>query len=358
VHRLDESLVSCCLLFVQALEKSWKKGNSMLTISIVVVAYNEEKTLPQICLDLNVQTYPHSLIDILFVDSASEDATKTLMTEYGRQENGFNRVAILDNPRKILPCGWNVALENVQTDVVLRIDAHATIPPDFIQNNIQCLETGENVCGGYRPNIIDKNTRWNQLLLTIESSLFGSSPADYRRNGKKRYVTSIFHGAYRKSVFDTVGMYDERLARTEDNDMHYRMRKAGFLICFDPQIVSYEHTRNSLKKMVRQKYLNGKWVGLTLWIQPHCFSLFHFVPLVFVCMLFFFGLASFFSSLYFVLLICLYAATTFVMSIASAISSRQLLGLVVFPFLFFLLHVSYGLGTLVGFFCKSQVIKK
>jgi GT2 family glycosyltransferase len=329
----------------------------MLTISIVVVAYNEEKNLPQVFLDLKAQTYPPSLIDILFVDSASRDATKALMTEFGNQKHGFNRVVVLDNPKKILPCGWNIALKEVQTTIVLRIDAHATFPPDFIQNNIECLEKGESICGGYRPNIIDTDTRWKHLLLAAEASLFGSSPADYRRNGNKRYVKSIFHGAYRKSVFDKVGLYDERLARTEDNDMHYRMRKAGYAICFDPQIISYEHTRNSLGKMMRQKYLNGKWVGITLWIQPFCFSVFHFVPLVFVCMLCILGLLCLYNALYFILLVCLYGAFTLVMSLVSAISSKQWIGFLVFPVLFFLLHVSYGIGTLVGLFSKSQAVR-
>lgn len=51
--------------------------------------------------------------------------------------------------------------------------------------------------------------------------------------------------------------YNEELGRTEDNEIHYRMRKAGFKLCYCPEIVSYQHTRNTLKGMLKQKYGNG-----------------------------------------------------------------------------------------------------
>ncbi len=76
-------------------------------------------------------------------------------------------------------------------------------------------------------------------------------------------MKSMFHAAYRRKVFETIGGFDERLARTEDNEIHYRMRKAGFKLCFDPEIISYQHIRPDLGKMLKQKYANGYWIGLT-----------------------------------------------------------------------------------------------
>ena len=73
----------------------------------------------------------------------------------------------------------------------------------------------------------------------------------------------MFHAAYRRQVFDKVGFFNENLARTEDNEIHYRMREAGFKLCFDPDIISYQHIRSSLPKMLKQKYSNGLWIGKT-----------------------------------------------------------------------------------------------
>ncbi|MFQ8901868.1 MAG: hypothetical protein ACLR7D_08270 [Lachnospira eligens] len=68
--------------------------------------------------------------------------------------------------------------------------------------------------------------------------MFGSSIAPYRNGGngtgEKIYMKSLFHAAYRREVFDKIGHYNEALARTEDNEIHYRMRKAGFKLRFCP----------------------------------------------------------------------------------------------------------------------------
>ena len=112
--------------------------------------------------------------------------------------------------------------------------------------------------------------------------MFGSSAASYRRSEKKSYVKSVFHGAYKREVFDNVGGFDEQLGRTEDNEIHYRIRKAGYKICYSPDIISYQHTRSTLKGMLKQKYGNGYWVALTLKVCPGCLSFYHFVPLCFV----------------------------------------------------------------------------
>ena len=253
-----------------------------MKVSFIIVAYNEENTLEQVFNNINNQDYPHNLIEIILVDGMSTDNTKKIMMNFKQQENEYSRIVIKDNPKKTLPCGWNIALKEATGDIILRIDAHATIPRDFISKNVDCIKSGEDICGGYRPNIIDEETPWKKTLLLAEISMFGSSIAPYRRNNGTSYVKSVFHGAYKKEVFDTVGYYNELLARTEDNEMHYRMRKVGYKICFNPNIISYQHTRNSLGKMLKQKYLNGYWIGLTTGICPKCFSTYHFIPGLFI----------------------------------------------------------------------------
>ncbi len=81
----------------------------------------------------------------------------------------------------------------------------------------------------------------------------------------------------RRSVF-----FSENLLRTEDNEMHYRIREVGFKLCYDPRIVSYQYARSSFSKMLKQKYANGYWIGLTLKICPKCISLYHLIPFLFV----------------------------------------------------------------------------
>lgn len=330
-----------------------------MIVSIVVVAYNEEQTLPKLLEDITNQDYPHDKIDVLLIDSMSRDNTPHIMKEFAENATDFKRVSVLQNVNKTLPYGCNVALDNYIGDAIVRIDAHASVPNDFISKNVRLLESGESVCGGRRPNIIDEDTPWKQTLLISEQSMFGSGIASYRNSDRKKYVSSIFHGMYRREVYDKAGKYNPLLTRTEDNDMSQRITAAGFKICYDPSIISYQHTRNSLGRMLRQKYLNGYWIGKTMGINPHCFSLFHFVPFAFVLgiiattvltLVGFPYLSWLMWGLYGLLIIGISGVELF----SRKFSATNLL----LPFLFFALHISYGVGTLVGLIEMPFWIKK
>ncbi len=319
-----------------------------MKVSVAVVAYNEEKTLPKLLEDLFAQDYPHQNIEVLLIDSMSTDGTLGIMKEFA-EGSDFSHIKLLENKGKTLPYGCNVMLENYTGDAIVRLDAHASVPADFISKNVAVLESGEFVSGGRRPNIIDDNTNWKSTLLTAEQSMFGSGVASYRNSDSKRYVSSVFHGMYKREVYDAVGLYNINLARTEDNDMSYRITQAGYKICYDPNIVSYQHTRNNLKSMLRQKYLNGYWIGKTLGVNPQCFSLFHFVPLCFVLGIILTSILAFFGMPLLALIMwAAYALLVFGISALEIIKNRFIATNLLLPALFLLLHLSYGVGTLIG----------
>lgn len=212
------------------------------------------------------------------------------------------------------------------------------------------MELGENISGGRRPCRLEIETPWTKTLLLTENSMFGSSIAPYRHGIEKKYVKSMFHAAYRKEVFEKVGFFNENLGRTEDNEMHYRMRKAGYRFCFNSDIVSYQNVRNTLPKMLKQKYSNGYWIGLTVGVCPSALSLYHFVPFGFV-----FGiivttiLACLKLPQLAILMWVLYGLCNLFMFIDVVRQNQFSKFYLLLPSLFFLLHVSYGIGTLVGF---------
>ena len=159
-----------------------------MIITIGVIAYNEKNSLGSLLKDICKQTYDHKKIEVILVDSNSTDNTKVIMETFKKNnEKDFYGVKVLSNPKKTQPCGWNVVLRNYSGDAVVRVDAHASIPSDFIAKNIATLLSGENICGGFRPNIIDERTPWKETLNLVETSMFGSSIAPYRRQqGKTR----------------------------------------------------------------------------------------------------------------------------------------------------------------------------
>ena len=216
---------------------------------------------------------------------------------------------------------------------------------------MKCINSGEYVCGGPRENIIDENTAWKNMLLDAEQSMFGAGIASYRKKSTERkYVKSLFHGCYRREVLNNVGLFNENLIRTEDNEFHYRIRKAGYNICYDPSIKSYYQTRNTLKGMIKQKYKNGLWIGKTIHSCPKCISVFHLVPFVFVCAVIVSIILLLLGVIWpAVLLWCLYGIANILMTIMAVIQTkRRSLFCVFLPFVFLLLHVGYGIGTIIG----------
>lgn len=327
----------------------FKEGEYLMLVSFMVLAYNEEKMLETLFSNLLSQDYPRNKIEVILVDSMSTDNTKMMMQDFAEQDNGFARVVVKENHKKIIPAGWNVALCEAKGDIIIRVDAHATIPSDFISKNVECIKSGEMACGGARPNIIDEHTPFKDTLLQAEMSMFGSSIAPYRRENANRYVKTVFQGAYSAEVFKKIGGYNETLLRTEDNEIHYRIRQNGFKICYNPNIISYQHTRSSLLKMLKQKYQNGYWIGLTSGVCPGCLSLYHFVPFAFILGIIFTTILAFlgFPQLS-ILMWSMYWILAFAMAVMAIVKDGFKITHILLPFLFFLLHVSYGVGTLVG----------
>lgn len=329
-----------------------------LTVSICVIAYNEENTLSGILSDILYQTYPHKLTQIVLVNSRSEDNTQKIMEQFANSNSkDYIGIDILENDKRSQASGWNTALKKAVGDVIIRVDAHASIPKDFIAKNIELIKSGENISGGSRPNIIIDPTPMKETLLLAETSMFGSSIASYRReSNKKQYVDSMFHAAYRREVFEKVGGFDETLGRTEDNELHYRMRQAGYKFCLSPDIISYQHTRTTLKKMLAQKFGNGKWIGLTLGVCPKCLSIFHFVPFCFVLaiiaciVLNIIGALNGMTALQLPLYILgiVYLIADLLMAITAVIPAKKHFSEILLPIIFLLLHISYGIGTIVG----------
>jgi glycosyltransferase involved in cell wall biosynthesis len=322
-----------------------------MLISFIIIAYNAEKTLNGLFQNLFEQDYEHQNMELILVDSASTDSTAIMMQNFCKGFGPeFKRVCLLKNPKRTLPCGWNIALGEARGDVVIRVDAHAVLPGNFISLSVKCLlEHNEDICGGRVISIADEDKPWQKILLQTENSSFGCGIARFRQGETRDYVNTLAYAAYKRKVFETVGLFDERLDRTEDNEMHYRMRQAGYRFFFDPQIQSYRKSRNTLKKLIAQKYLNGFWIGLTLGVSPKCFSLYHFVPFAFLICIILSGILALLGIPQPAWIIWGgYLGAAVPAAVLCRETKRLSFSVFAVPLIFLLLHLSYGMGTLAG----------
>ncbi len=335
---------------------------SEMKVSIGIVARNEEEAIDRILGDIAIQNYPAEKMELILIDSMSEDSTKIQMEVFADmcEERGFAGAFVYDNPKKTQAAGWNIFFEHATGDILIRIDGHASIPSDFVAKNVALHEEGEMVTGGPRGSNLAESTPWKETLLLAETSMFGSSIAPYRRESGRKYVNSVFHAAYRKEVVEKVGKFNEDLLRTEDNEYHYRVREAGYQICFDPEIHSEQNARGSFSAMIRQKFSNGFWIGRTLRICPKCLEIYHFVPAAFLLAIL---LTFILTLLHFpwlgLLMWFLYWTLAIVMTVTGIVGRKKFYPSdLLLPGLFLILHGTYGAGTLVGlvssFFVKKE----
>ena len=323
-------------------------------LSIGIIAYNEEVFLPNLLEDMKAQKYPHDLIEILLIDSCSTDGTKAIMKRFQQENTDFYGIQVLENPRRSQPAGWNVAITHFKGDVLARIDAHTKVSPEYSVYAMEDIQSGEMVVGGIRPAVIDKNTPWTNVLLQVEKSLFGSSINPSRRSTDRTYIKTMFHAAYRREDFEKVGLFNETLLRTEDNEFHYRVRQAGYRLCYDPRIESFQFARGDFKQMVRQKYSNGYWIGRTIKVCPRCISIYHLIPFTFVCAILATTCLSFCGiwqpgMMMWVAYGLFAVANTLISGVSCGFYPQH----IIMPGLFLILHTAYGVGTLLGITKRS-----
>lgn len=325
-----------------------------MILTIAIVAYNEEKFLPTLLNDIKKQNYDKAKMEILLIDSMSTDKTKKIMMDFKNENSHYYNVNVLDNPGKIQSAGWNVAIKNFTGDVLARIDAHTRVTPDYSKYVMENILDGEDVVGGKRPNLIEKEDQWSKVLLQVESSLFGSSINKSRRSESKTYVKTMFHAAYRRKVLEDVGFFNEKLLRTEDNEFHYRVREAGYKLCYDPRIISYQFARPNFRSMVKQKFANGEWIGKTVKVCPGCLSLYHLIPFIFfISIIFSLVLYAIGIPIFIYIIGISYGLFTITGMIISIINDKFYLFSLLIPIMFLILHLSYGLGTVKGLLSRK-----
>ena len=319
-----------------------------MLVSVVVGLLNEEKFLPRLIEDFKKQTYNHNEIELIFIDGMSKDDSWKILEDFKNSNHDFYDVVLLKNPKVILSAGMNVGIKAARGECILKVDCHSHITDNFIENNVKIIEEGEDVCGGPRPNIIENADNFSKTLLLVEENMFGSGIADYRKKTTKKYVSSVFQGMYKKLIFDKIGLLDEKVGRVEDNELHYRIRKNGYKIRYSNDILSYQYTRPTLKRMLKQKYSNGYWIGKVSHVYPKAFSIFHFVPLAFVLAIIFSLCMIPITSIFIILLSSVYFLFTILITIMTIINNKFNITILLMPIILFLIHVYYGVGTLVG----------
>jgi cellulose synthase/poly-beta-1,6-N-acetylglucosamine synthase-like glycosyltransferase len=293
--------------------------------------------------------FPKEALEVLVVDGASEDKTREIIGSYIERNPC---IRLLDNPDKIQTIATNIALRSASGNIIIRMDAHVEYPPDYISQCVHwLLQSGKDGVGGIIKTVPGASTVFGRAIALALSHPFGVGNTHFRIGvTTPRLVDTIPFGCYSSSVFKKIGLFNERLNRTDDIEFNLRLRRAGCKLMLVPDIYSWYYARPDLPSLARQQFGNGFWVIYSLKFAKLPFSTRHLVPLAFVLSLTAGPLFSLWfkplASLSFLVLIVYTILTSFSSYRACAHDEKRLIPPLIVTF--FVLHLSYGIGSLMG----------
>lgn len=314
-----------------------------IEVSVVIPVYNEEKYIDRCLQSLKIQTYCQNNIEWLFVDGCSTDNTVEKI-----ESCDLENCRVLTNEKHIVTYALNMGIENSVGKFVIRMDAHVEYPSDYIEKCVYYLKTTEadNV-GGF---VVTKGNGFvGQANAEILSSKFGVGNSNFRLGVKSGYVDTVPFGAFRREIFDKVGLFDPDLPRTEDNDFNERIRAKGGKVFLASDISSNYYCRDSVGGLLNQAIKNGDALFLTIRKNPKAMKLRHYIPFLFVLSLLALSFFSIFVPLcrWILALECTaYFIVDFTFSFFKGQIKFALYKLCMYP----LFHVSYGIGSILGMF--------
>jgi glycosyltransferase involved in cell wall biosynthesis len=320
---------------------------SLPFVSVIVPVRNEERYIGGCLRSLAAQDYPRDRFEVLVVDGDSTDGSCRVAEDVAR-ETGL-AVRLLSNPRRSTPCGLNAGIAQARGEVIARVDAHAEVDSRFLSESVSALtESGADVVGGPIRSVGDGLV--GGAIALAMSAPFGVGNAAFRYSREEQYTDTVAFPTYRRSVFDRLGPFAEDLEWGEDDEFHYRLGDAGGRILLTPRIASTYFTRSSLGALARQYFRYGRVKMEVLRRHPRRTRLRQLVPGAFVLGLAATGALATMRGPFVLPL----AAVAGAYGLASLAASLRAAGrenwrcLTVLPAAFACLHVSYGLGSLVG----------
>ncbi len=317
-------------------------------VTFVVPVRNEEQHIRACLQSLVDQSYAGGEIEILVVDGWSSDGTRKIIDGFRRL---YPHVHRLENPAGIAPKAMNIGIRAARGDIIIRADGHNVYPRDYAANCVKYLaETPADNVGGPCITVPADESFGGRLVAAVLSSPFGVGNSRFRTGSEEGFVDTVPFGAFRKELFDRIGMYNEKLVRNQDNDLNARIRNWGGQIYLTPALATRYHPVKTFRELLSKTFQSSRWHMVTIRENSKSLSARHLAPACFVLILSALLAASFVApAARWTLLqaISIYFLAGAYFPLRSRNSDTRAVSLAL-PFASFCFHLAYGAGTIIG----------
>ena len=328
-------------------EQTKARGTPLPLISVLLPVRNEASFIERSVSSVLAQDYPAELMEIIVIDGKSDDGTREILAGLIAKHQNLR---MIDNPGRIVATGLNRGVAESAGEIVVRVDGHCEVAPDYVRRCVAHLQQGADGVGGPL-RTIGASPRAT-IIAAAMSSQFGVGDSAFRTLSDQSMITdTVPFPAYTREILERAGPFDEELVRNQDDEYNYRLRKLGARIFLAADVRSRYYSRSSFRSLWSQYFQYGYWKVRVLQKHPLQMRPRQFAPPLFVASLVGSGCAAPFSLAGRVIFLAMVGAY----GVANLIAVRSVLRrqpampqLWLLPVAFAALHTSYGAGFLTG----------
>jgi succinoglycan biosynthesis protein ExoA len=227
-------------------------------VSVIVPMRNEEAFIGKTLEQLLMQNYDPARFEILVADGQSTDASREVVRAY---EARHANLRLLYNRKRWSSAGRNVALQVARGDIVVVIDAHCELDNDnYLLDLVEAFErSGADCVGRPQPLDVSNASSLQRAIAVARSSRLGHNPDSYIYTATEQFVRpQSVAVAYRRSVFERIGLFDEEFDACEDVEFNHRIDQAGLRCYFTPKVRARYYPRSTVMGLFRQMARYGR----------------------------------------------------------------------------------------------------
>ena len=229
-------------------------GTTEPPVSVILTVVNEAAHLEE-SITAVLNSHYSGAIEIAISVGPSRDSTREIADSLAQRDP---RIKVIENPSGRTPDGLNSAIAATKNEIIMRVDGHSSIGPDYIREAVRTLrETGAVNVGGIMA--AEGITAFQRAVARAMRSPIGVGASRFHTGGSAGSVDTVYLGVFKRSALIGVGGYDSRFTRAQDWELNYRLREKGGVIWFNPNLTVTYRPRSTFRSLAKQYFEYGRW---------------------------------------------------------------------------------------------------